>query len=315
MKRFKILCMTICLALCGCSAEQPADTAPVTTVTEAETEEATSYTDYSSLSECIYYDEDMFHVYTSSAGEYKAEQEILCGVAPHHLTAGHMIAGLYESAAESRENVDTVVIVAPLHYMEMGKTCTSYNGWGTAFGPLAADTELSQMFADRLGADNNPDLMEFDHAISSHIPFIKYYFPESEVACLLVSPDEKGDFPQKLSDTLYEMSEMKDCLFIFSIDFSHYLSPEEAEKNDRETLEAVLSGDTAAIESFRNDNVDTPYGLSTYVRLSEMLGGEIVSADNSHTQKINGTPYNEFEYPEGVTSYFVFISEKTTDDS
>lgn len=312
MKRFKILFAALCLALCGCSAEntaeQPADTAPVTTVTEALPEETAAYTDYSSLSECIYYDEDMFHVYTSGAGEYKTEQEILCGVAPHHLTAGHMIAGLYETAAESRENTDTVVIVAPLHYMEKGTTCTSYNGWGTAFGALDCDKELSQMFSDRLGADNNPDLMEFDHAISSHIPFIKYFFPESQIACLLVSPDEKGDFPQKLSDTLYEMSEMKDCLFVFSIDFSHYLSPEEAEENDRETLEAVLSGDTAAIESFRNDNVDTPYGLSTYVRLSEKLGGEIICADNSHTQKIVGTPYSEISYPEGVTSYFVFVT-------
>ena len=122
MKRFKILFAAICLALCGCSAEkqaeQPEDAAPVTTATESSPEETLLYTDYSSLSQCIYYDEDMFHVYTNSAEEYKAEQEILCGVAPHHLTAGHMIAGLYETAAESRENTDTVVIVAPLHYME-----------------------------------------------------------------------------------------------------------------------------------------------------------------------------------------------------
>ena len=71
---------------------------------------------------------------------------------------------------------------------------------------------------------------------------------------------------------------------------------------------AVEDGDTAAIESFRNDNVDTPYGLSTYVRLSEKLGGEIICADNSHTQKIVGTPYSEISYPEGVTSYFVFVT-------
>lgn len=312
MRRFKILFAAICLVLGGCSAQktasQPADAVPVITTSEAAPEETTTYTDYSSLSECIYYNEDMFHVYTSSAGEYKREQEILCAVAPHHLTAGHMIAGIYEAAAESRENTDTVVIVAPLHYMEKGTTCTSYNGWGTSFGALECDKELSEMFADRLGAENNSGLMEFDHAVSSHIPFIKYYFPESEAACLLVSPDEERDFPQKLSDTLCEMSEIKDCLFVFSIDFSHYLSPEEAEENDNETLEAVLSGNTEAIEGFTNDNVDTPYGLSTYVRLSEKLGREIICADNSHTQKIVGTPYSEINYPEGVTSYFVFIT-------
>ncbi len=312
MKRFKILLLASAMIMGGCradlSAPQPPQTVPVTVLTEASAEEKQDFTDYSELMECIYYDEDMFHVYTSSAGEYKTENRILCGVAPHHLTAGHMIAGLYEAAAESRDDVDTVVIVAPLHFMEKGTTCTSTDGWGTAFGPLENDNELSQMFVSQLGAEKNSDLMEYDHAVSSHIPFIKYYLPEAAVSCLLVSPDEKSDFPERLSETLCEMSEIKNCLFIFSIDFSHYLSPKEAEENDRETLGAVLSGDTEAIEGFRNDNVDTPYGLSTYVRLSEMLGGRIVSADNSHTQKIVGTPYDKNNYPEGVTSYFVFMT-------
>ena len=313
MKRFKLIFLSLALLLCGCSG----DKAPEQLTENATAEESTAeineptpeYTDYSRLMECIYYNENMFHIYNSCAADYHSSAEILCGVAPHHLTAGSMIAGLYKAAAESRNDVETVVIAAPLHYPEMGSTCTAENGWATPFGALRNDNELSQIFADRLGAEKNDTLIQYDHAISSHIPFIKYYFPEAQTACLLISPEESGNFPERLAETLYEISEMKNCLFIFSIDFSHYLPPEEAEFHDGETLEAVITGNTVAIEEMGNDNVDTPYGLSAFVRLSEKLGGEITCADNSSTEKISGIPYNIHDYPEGVTSYFVFITE------
>ena len=103
---------------------------------------------------------------------------------------------------------------------------------------------------------------------------------------------------------------MKNCLFVFSIDFSTYLTPQEADIHDGETLEAVLSGDTATIERMTDDNVDSPYCLSTYVRLTEMLDGEITAADNSNTAKVREIPYSGSLFPEGVTSYFVYISSK-----
>jgi len=310
MKQFKLLSLALVMALCGCSAEKSSEQpAQLSTASAWESAaEEIKVTDYSSLLECDYYDENMFHIYINRTKEYETDNEILCGVAPHHLTAGHMIAGLYEAAAESRDDVETVVICAPLHYTEMGKTCTAGKGWNTPFGILENDVELTEMLVSQLGAETNNDLMEYDHAISSHIPFIKYYFPEAKTACLLISPQEKEDFPERLTETLYKMSETKSCLFVFSIDFSHYLAPIETEEKDKETLEAVLSEDLTAIEAMNNDNVDTPYGLSTFVRLSEKLGGKITCADNSHTQKITGLPYNESNYPEGMTSYFVFFT-------
>lgn len=298
------------MTICGCSAEKSAEQ-PIESVppeTEIFTEKTEPLPDYSSLMECIYYNEDMFHIYTNTAENYGNGKKILCGTAPHHLTAGRMIAGFYEAAAESRNDVETVVICAPLHYVEKGSTCTTDTGWNTAFGPVHNDKELSQLLVSQLGADVNKELMEYDHAISSHIPFVKYYFPDAKTVSLLISPAEDKDFPERLSETLYEMSEMKNCLFVFSIDFSHYLEPMETESCDRETLEAVLSGDTDTIEKMGNDNVDTPYGLSTFVKLSHKLNGNITCADNIHTQNILGIPYNENDFPEGLTSYFVFLT-------
>lgn len=258
--------------------------------------------------ECRYYNENDFLLYDSRGEAYPASGEILCGVVPHHLTAGHMISGFFKAAAESRPDVETVIIIAPMHYPSDNTLCTSETDWAAPYGRLETDKEITALFTDKLDAEADDEMMQYDHSASAHIPFVKYYFPEAKSACLLVSPREREDFPQRLAEVLAEAAKMKSCLFVFSIDFSHYLPPEIADMHDGETLESVLSGDTAAIEQMTDNNVDSPYCLSTYVRLTETLGGEITAADNSNTSKVREIPYSEALFPEGVTSYFVYIS-------
>lgn len=262
----------------------------------------------SQMLECRYYSENDFQMYESRAEAYHADGKVICGVIPHHLTAGHMIAGFYKTASESRSDIKTVVIVAPMHYPSENTLCTSETDWAAPFGRLETDNEITAVFKDKLGAPTDDEMMQYDHSVSAHIPFVKKYFPEARAACLLVSPREKEDFPQRLADALSEIAKTKSCLFVFSIDFSHYLTSQAADIHDGETLEAVLSGDTAAIERMTNDNVDSPYCLSAYVRLTKLLDGEITAADNSNTAKVRELPFSGSLFPEGVTSYFVYIS-------
>ena len=327
MKRIKFI-IAIAMAaalLCGCMPSNDSleanDTAeeifpPAVSISETESLQTTSAYENilgSETLECRYYNERDFLLYDSRGEAYSVSGDVLCGVVPHHLTAGHMIAGFFKAAAESRPDVETVVIIAPMHYPSDNTLCTSESDWAAPYGRLETDRSITALFTDKLGASVDDEMMQYDHSASSHIPFVKYYFPDTRSACLLVSPREREDFPQKLAEVLAEAAEMKNCLFVFSIDFSHYLPAELADMHDGETLEAVLSGDTAAIEQMTNDNVDTPYCLSTYVRLTERLGGEITAADNSNTSKVREIPYSGSLFPEGVTSYFVYISAKNND--
>lgn len=261
------------------------------------------------LLECRYYVERDFPLYIDRAETYETSGGVLCGVAPHHLAAGHFIAGMYKTAAESGRKIDTVVLCAPRHYNSEKVLITSDSGWMTPFGVTDADTEVTALFREKLGAKNDDEMMQFDHSASSHIPFINYYLPDAKVACLLVSPDAGEDFPERLAETLRDISETKNCLFAFSIDFSHYLSPDKADMHDRETRAAVLSGDTDTIEHFGNNNVDTPKCLSAFVKLSQLLGGTVTEADNANTYTVGDMPYNDILFPEGVTSYFVWLTE------
>lgn len=195
-----------------------------------------------------------------------------------------------------------------MHYPSDRKLCTSEKSWATPWGAAEMDAEITALFTERLGAAEDDEMLQHDHSASSHIPFAKYYFPNAKTACLLVSPKADKELPERLASLLYEISELKSCLFVFSIDFSHYLSPEDAALHDKETLDAVLAGDTDSIERMTNDNVDTPYCLSAFVRLAALLGTGITAADNSNTARVLNYPYNEALFPEGVTSYFVYIA-------
>lgn len=316
MKKIKIIALSISAAilLCGCTEETGAAEEFASTAVSFEVSESTATVPDNIFGtgtlECRCYNEEDFLLYDSRSETYPVSGEILCGVVPHHLTAGHMIAGFFKAAAESRPDVETVVIIAPMHYPSDNTLCTSESDWAAPYGRLEADNEITALFTEKLGAASDDEMVQYDHSASAHIPFVKYYFPEAKSACLLVSPRENGDFPQKLAEVLSEAAEMKNCLFVFSIDFSHYLPPQAADMHDSETLEAVLTADTSAIEHMTNDNVDSPYCLSAYVRLTEKLGGEITAADNSNTSKIREIPYSSSLYPEGVTSYFVYISAK-----
>ena len=262
----------------------------------------------SELLKCIYYDDREFCSNEEKSVIYETSGEPLCGIAPHHLAAGHFIAGMYRTAAEKRARTDTVVLLAPMHYDGKNTLITSKNGWDTAFGASECDTGAAELFIDRLGAKIDDEMIQYDHSASTHIPFIRRYFPDAEIVCLLVSPKEPQNISERLADALYELSEMKSCFFAFSIDFSHYLDPDEADKHDKETLEAVLSGDTDRIARFTNANVDTPYCLNAFVRLSELLGAKPEKADNSNTYRVGNLPYSRELYPEGVTSYFVYFA-------
>ncbi len=301
-------------ALCGCAAQSQVTAPAASSATAAEiiitTEEYSAPRSGKDMLECRFWNERNFTTYDSRSVTYGTDGgKLLCGVAPHHLTAGHFIAGMYKAAAASGGEIDTVVLVAPQHYPGNDVLVTSTVDWSTPFGVLEADTGAAQLLCDELGARCDDSMMQYDHSASSHIPFIRYYLPKAKVCCLLVAPGAGKDLPQRYAEAMAKLAEERKCFFAFSIDFSHYLSPDLAEMHDGETREAVLSGDIETILGFGNDNVDTPLGLGAFVELSKRLGGTVTEADNANTWSLGELPYSPAIYPEGVTSYFVFLTQ------
>lgn len=311
-KTAALLCCGLILlsAACGCRYDTGENAVSAVTSeadkTEAETDSATVKLPPSGrLIPCPYYDRNSFSNHTSEIDGYAVDGEIFCGTVPHHLLAGRLISGFLKTAAESRPQTDTVLVTATMHFTEENPICTSLCDWETPFGTLECDTALTEQLIAETGAVCDDDMAALDHGISALIPYIKHYFPDSRIAFLLVDEKADKDIPDRLAE-LYSAIDDKDCLFLFSADFSHYLPAHETERHDLETIDAVAERDYVKISAMTDDNVDSPYVLGTFLRLTEKCGAEPVLLDRSNSMQISGVPYSEKAYPEGLTSYLVF---------
>ena len=140
------------------------------------------------------------------------------------------------------------------------------------------------------------------------MPYVKYYFPDAQTAFLLVDRKADKDTPEKLAELFKQISQEKECLFLFSADFSHYLEPDETERHDLETLEAVMSKQYEKVASMTDDNVDSPHVLGTFMKLGDICGREYILLERSNSLIMSRLPYSRPELREGLTSYFVFAA-------
>ena len=89
---------------------------------------------------------------------------------------------------------------------------------------------------------------------------------------------------------------------VASIDFSHYLDADTADKMDKITLDAVISRDTASISRMGNDNIDSPPSILALLSIMDEIGAigpEITAHDNSFGISGSGA--------ECTTSYFTMF--------
>jgi len=256
---------------------------------------------------CDDYDDDTLRRAAQQAVVYDAGGVPLCGTVPHHQPAASMIASFFKTARDSRPGIDTIVFAAPLHDGSNAGLLTTRRGWRTPYGDLPPDTETSERFIRELGAEINDSLLLREHSISAVMPFAAAYFPDAAVACLLVSGLENPDTARRIAALLASVAETRDCLFVFSVDFSHFLPPEETEICDEQTRAAVLAGDLASIARMGNDNTDSPVCVSVFVQLTGLLGGQVREFDHGNSLLLSGLPPSHPAFAGGLTSYFVFM--------
>lgn len=301
----QLICLAAAALFCGCSS-----TAVIDEAAEYSESTATLSVRPSQLLSCNYYIEQDFEIYTAMTESYDCRGEIVCGIVPHHLTPGRMTAAFMQTAAESRSKTDAIVYIGTMHYFDGNALVTTTLGWNSPYGIVENDTTITSELIDKTGAVCDNELMEYDHAISGLIPFSSLYFPNVPVSCLLVSGRADKTTADMLCSVLEEISEHKNCLFIFSIDFSHYLEPWDTEEHDEDTLKAIIEKDYTVISQMTDSNVDSPYCLNTFLKLSNALGLETIMLDHSNTYEITALPYNKINYIDGITSYFIFAACK-----
>ncbi len=266
--------------------------------------------------ECLFYNELDF----MNIKDYKFDKnvETIRGlIVPHHLLAKDLIHEAFQTVVKNLENQETtstdkigniskyktVVIFGPDHEStNRGKVFTSSSNWQSPKGILNADKDIIGKISELDFVIENDEKMTVEHSISGFVPFIKYYFSDAKIVPLALTKQLTLENLNSLLYLLVENLDIETTLFISSVDFSHYLSLEEANKMDEVSIEAIINKDIEKIMKFTNDNMDSPNSIVAMLNTMELIEAEKVKIINkTNSQIILNKKIDE------TTSYVTFL--------
>lgn len=249
--------------------------------------------------QCLYYNEiDFINVKNF---ELKNTGSIQGCILPHHLTASDLIHEVFQNVSNTK--YDTVVLIGPDHEsLQKGKIFTTTKDYQTPFGILNTNDKLTKELLKNNFVLENDEKLTIEHSSSGIIPFIKYYLDDVNVVTLVITKQTKIENIDKLIEVLCENVKKDRILFIASVDFSHYLDLENANKMDLITMDAIESKDINKIMTFNNDYLDSPISIVTLLKIMYKLNAYNTQLLNhSNTELITKTKMEE------TTSYLTYL--------
>lgn len=251
---------------------------------------------------CNFYNEKDFLASISQADEpIPPGRTIKGGIVPHHLLAGRMIASFFKVLAA--DPPELVVVLAPNHKRSgMTGLHTSALDWETPFGILEADRSAAASLEKVLKAADSRTIMEEEYSISGLVPYIKHYLPDAKLLPVLLHGDYGPEDSERLGSFLAESLQGKKAVILASVDFSHYLPVDRADRMDEITLQALEGMDSEKISKMDNDNLDSPPSIITLLAAMEAMEAKdfkLLGHGNSSRITGSGADY--------TTSYFTAV--------
>jgi AmmeMemoRadiSam system protein B len=310
------LAFTIAIALASCAAPPAAEPSKAATVAAA----PAAPIEKTPVLDCLFYERELFLRAMAAPKPYDGGNgKLIGGMLPHHLVASDMISGFFSMAAKEPEPYDAVLIVSPSHFPENheGNIVTALADWATPFGDVACAAWLANALLEAPGfsATNSSAAVEADHGAAGLLPFVRYYLPNTPVACALLTNRLKRGELGAFREAVAMLCAEKNVLLLASIDCSHYLSPEEAAARDGETAKAIADADYDRLLSFGDANIDSPQALTTLLETASARNAELDLLDRSSSaEKLPYSGSNPI-YKDGITTYHVYAAREKASET
>ena len=247
----------------------------------------------------IEYEKELFEAGISSQRkDVSYSGNIKGGIVPHHMLASRIIADFYYNL--SKTEVNTIIILGPNHYQLNRETpLSSKLPWMANEKIIKTDSLIIDELMNKGLIKIDDQILEKDHAIGSHIPFIEYYIPKVKIVPILFSLETDLGQAYEFATELEKYSAKDGVVIVSSVDFSHYLTGSQAKVRDVETLTAMENFDFEKLYSFNSDNLDSVASISILLYNMRSFGLTDFSViENSNSTDI--TKNNDYQ----TTSYF-----------
>ncbi|MDD5773150.1 MAG: AmmeMemoRadiSam system protein B [bacterium] len=179
---------------------------------------------------------------------------IFGGVVPHagYMFSGPVAAWFYQALKNNIKEKVTFVILGPNH-TGRGSYVSLYppdGVWETPLGKVKINKKLAEKISECRLVEIDETAHILEHSIEVQLPFLQYIFPSSSsTADKAGRPDfdfvpiclMKQDLTTalELGAFLGKVAFDQKIVFIASSDFSHYVPPEAAKKNDSLAISAI----------------------------------------------------------------------------
>lgn len=192
--------------------------------------------------------------------------KIAGGIVPHHLYVKDIIGNFFGSLPS--ENINNIIVIGADH--------------------------------EELGSSNITFDPSFDdQSMTAITPFIVSKYPGSKIVRVVLKSDISLAECQGLARKLLDIP--GNNLLIASIDFSHYLSSQRAEQNDKEMFDMIVRRDYTTILRLSPDYLDSRGSLvTTLIYFDQKSASNMNVLDNTNSGR-RGNPYAP------TTSYFSIV--------
>lgn len=233
---------------------------------------------------------------SSQADSMPADIQAL--VVPHHGVAAEMAAEAISLWAQAKTMPTAVILLGPNHENAGPPAATTRIGWKTAAGPIDSQMEIIQSLIDQGLVKEDEALFENEHSMGALMPWLAKYLPGTPVVPLIFHYRYPTEDLAALFSALQPWID-DGAVILVSIDFSHGLSMEAAEKKDRQTREYLLENDWKTIAGLDSTHLDAPTLLSAVMAYyaAQGQGGPCILT-NTNAGRLMKNSRSE------VTSYF-----------
>ena len=202
-----------------------------------------------------------------------AHRRIRAAVVPH---AGYVysgpIAALAYAAIAAERPPRTVLLLGVDHHGAGVPAAVSDRDWMTPLGPAEVDHDLVRALA-RGPVEIDEASHAPEHSLEVQVPFLQYVLPAPRFVGLMVRFGSY-DFLREIANVVRTAIAGRDVLLIASTDFSHYVSPPDADRLDHLAIEAILRRDPQALYETVVEKDISMCGIAPTTVLLESLARE-----------------------------------------
>lgn len=169
--------------------------------------------------------------------------DVLACLLPH---AGYMYSGRVAGLTVSCLNIrDKIILLGPNHTGNGAAFSIMTEGiWQTPLGEVRIDSDLAnKILAGSKILEADTLAHAYEHSLEVELPFLQYFKSDFEIVPIAFLSDDLEalkEVGQEIAAILQEPGIRDSFLIVASSDMTHYESQGEAEKKDKEAIEAML---------------------------------------------------------------------------